>query len=298
MWRPATEGGKWRWIIKDLDFMNAANNTQRFNMFKYVLGTDDRECDEYALWEKNKTAQYAFLPYRKIMSFPRFRKDFLDHFITYLGDFLKPSVSTTLANKMLDEIKTEITPTAQAFGMTELSRLNKWANNKLLSFLAARPSNVYNQMAEYFSLGQVIPMTLMTNGNDVSINDVKLTEGDFDGCYFSDRELLLNAGKENYGWKMTIHKKEAEEEPTEYFFKKSVLSLMLRDYTSCTSVSFEPIPLSDIENKETAIIQTTKASTNCIETIYSILGQKRARKHKGTNILQYTNGKAKKVYQR
>ena len=77
MWRPKAEGGKWRWILKDLDFM-ASIRPVTFNMFKYMLGTSNSDDIEYT-WSTRSSTILSRVLYEKMMSFPRFEKTFIDY---------------------------------------------------------------------------------------------------------------------------------------------------------------------------------------------------------------------------
>ena len=100
-----------------------------------------------------------------------------------------------------------------------------------------RPAYIYKEIADYFSLGSVIPMTLSPNGADVTINGIRLTEGDFDGAYYSDRELRLNSGANNVGWVMSVFDQNGELISKKKYTKRAV-SVRLGDYSGCASVAF------------------------------------------------------------
>ena len=189
-----------------------------------------------------------------MMTFREFREPFIDKFAIWLGDFLKPSVSISLIDTMVEEIYDELEPTYSANeDFSSLTRFNT-ALTTLKGFCQQRPANVYQHMADYFSLGKVIPMTLKTNGAAVRINGNRLTEGDFDGAFFSNRELNLNSGSKNTGWLMETfqYDKDSILIPNKnYTFNTSIISLLLQEYTSCDSVSFATFTFaqSEFDNK-------------------------------------------------
>lgn len=209
MWRPNEQGAKWRWIIKDMDFYALSNydNPIEFNMFNYLLGTVNAEDVEYRYFSKKNVKESSKL-YRKLMSFPKFKEDFLDAYSVYLGDFLKPSVTNALLSDMTSSIRDEIIATYSAYEF-DTSNYQK-SINKMKDYNLLRPRIVYNQMSTFFSLGSVIPLTIHSNSSNVSINNIPLTEGDFDGAWFSKRELHLESGSPNKGWKMETWRKERE----------------------------------------------------------------------------------------
>lgn len=52
-----------------------------------------------------------------------------------------------------------------------------------------RPQIIYQQLAEFFNLGYVFGLNIDSEGSNVKLNDVSLTEDKFEGCYFSNRSL-------------------------------------------------------------------------------------------------------------
>jgi hypothetical protein len=255
MWRPKASDGKWRWILKDLDMCGTRldRSVVYFNMFKFLFGQVSENDLEYK-WANRANLDESAAIYRKMMSFKEFREPFIDKFAVWLGDFLKPSVSISLVDSMVEEIYAELAPTYAANdNFSSLNRFNT-ALSTFKGFFQKRPTYVYQHMADCFSLGNVIPMTLKTDGVAVRINGNGLTEGDFDGAFFTDRELNLNSGSKNIGWQMeTFHyDNDSVLIPTsQYTFNTSEVLLLLSDYSDCDSVSFATFTFapSEFDNK-------------------------------------------------
>lgn len=213
MWRPLAVGGKWRWILKDMDCMTGAGDrVASYNMFNFMYNS------EYE----------SLRLYKKMISFPEFRSLFVDLYSTYLGDFLKPEYGLNIIQTMYDEINDEIAPTFEVYNFSVYDY--NYFVKRLRTFVQDRAMCEYQNMADFFNLGSVIPMTLVANGMDVKINNVGLTEGDFDGAYFSDRQLNLNSGAANCGWKMTVTHKDGTTE--EHDFEDSEINILLSNYYS------------------------------------------------------------------
>ena len=255
MWRPKQPGGKWRWILKDLDMCGTKleRSVVYFNMFKYMFNQVTPDDYEYSWANRDKVIQAATI-YRKMMSFREFRDPFIDKFAVWLGDFLKPSVSIPLVETLVDEIYEELEPTYSANqDFSSLTRFNA-ALSTLKKFCQQRPAYVYQHMSDFFSLGKVIPMTIKTNGATVKINENGLSKGDFDGAFFSDRELCLNTGSKNIGWQMETFNYDSDSvliSNKTYTFNSSTISLMLSEYANCDSVSFATFAFakSEFDNK-------------------------------------------------
>lgn len=249
MWRPNAEGGKWRWILKDMDKITTTNSN--YNMFKYLFveGDGSVECNDGVRFAHVAPSRIL---YKKMMTYPEFYNVFIDRYSVYLGDFLKPSVCNRMIDDYYAEIIDEIEPTFAVYNMSTMDKFQSEIR-KLRRYMNERPAVVYQQMADYFGLGKVFPMKVITKNQNIRINNVGLTENDFDGSYFSNRNLLLSTGADNYGWKM--HVNHSDETENDYLFNASEVSIQLADYTldesDLISVCFEPFEMakSDFEKK-------------------------------------------------
>lgn len=253
VWRPTASEGKWRWILKDLDFFAISQKRcpVEFNMFRYMFKTSgfDKSIMEDSLAMRTDTKNATKI-YQKMISFPEFREKFIDAFTVYLGDFLKPSVTSRIISPMVEEIREEAYETMDLYNRPDRkSEFDVWTGF-LIENTAERQTYSYQHMADWFSLGTVIPMTVICNGKNITINNVGLTEGNFDGAFFSKRQLTLSALESNVGWKMTTFKKSGNkmvENSQKYNWEQSQVSLYLKDYANCDSVSFEAYSFAESE---------------------------------------------------
>lgn len=245
MWR-SLENGKWKWILKDLDFLNICPAS--YDMFKYML-VDGEECQECIDAKRYSSIAPSLKLYRKMVSFPDFSNMLIDKFSVFLGDFLKPSKTVELINLMESEIINEIKPTFTAYAnMTSMSYYNQRIAS-LKEFMRQRPAFIYQQMADYFNLGDVVSMNIKTNQQAIDMNGIGLTEGDFDGAYFSNKELNLAVKNSECSWRM--HVKHKDGNTTDYEFCDNVLNLMLSDYYDSVedsiSVCFETYKINETD---------------------------------------------------
>ena len=268
IWRPKDKSMKWRWILKDMDFSFSAACDKEFNMFKFILGSvSDKTLssnDSEYIYANDFSMQNGARIYKKMISFKQFREAFIDAFAVYLGDFLKPSVSVPIYEKMKAEIDNEVPYTMTLYDYFPVDAdlgYNYWINY-LRESIETRPAIVYQHMADFFnahieydSLGTVIPMTLLPNGATVTINGVGLTKGNFEGAFFSKRFLQLNSGADAIGWRMQTF---ANDSATNSFvsvvdstFLEREISILLGKFTPCDSVSFTTISFgeSDFDKK-------------------------------------------------
>ena len=293
MWRQTTEGGKWRWILKDLDFISVHDYS--WNSFKYLLGTSDTTDQEYELANREAKRTCCKL-YEKMMSFPEFSNHFIASYATYLGDFLRPDVCVPIIRTMDDEIIDEISPTFAAYeNMSTIERHNTGIE-RLCKYVNNRSSFVYQQMADYFSLGDVIPVTVTTEspeefiengGGNITVNDVPLRTGRFDGAWFTSFTLSLHTKTEDGAWLMTVT--HADGSITSETFLTPHIQPNLSSCLSGDSITFIATDASNVDG-----IVTSSISSKTIEAIYDVTGKKLPAMQRGLNLIRYTDGTCRK----
>lgn len=286
MWKQNGEGNKWHWILNDLDYVFAHDAS--WNMFKYMLGTDNPEDAEYASSHAQKVALSRCL-YEKMMSFPEFRNRFLATYATYLGDFLRHDVCKPIIRKMYDEILDEIAPTFAAYN--NMSTREKFTNrlNRLWTYVNDRPKQVYQQMADYFSLGHVIPVSILNDEDEnrsISVCDTPLRTGRFDGAWFTNFPLSLLTDDNNAAWIMTVTHKDGKSDT--YTYETTYIQ---PDFSECMSGDTVTFKLTN-----TTIIDNVSVNKdNTVKAIFDITGKKIPAMKRGINIILYSEGTRKKV---
>ncbi len=244
MWRPLEEGGRWRWILKDLDRagMSLALYPSSFDMYNYLFNPDPLMY----------SGMYHFDLYKKLSTLPQWRDTFADYLLVCLGDFLKPHLVTALADEMSDEVYEELKYTFQAYNCT-----TEWGHyrqnlSNFKNFLAGRPAHLLRQAAAYLNLGHVLAMTVAnpqsldsdttgvslqnldssTTGvspdGQIRINGLPLTSGDFQGSCFSARPVTLCSGRTDLFWRLTVTTSQGI--PTVYTFDQSEIRILPSDY--------------------------------------------------------------------
>lgn len=296
IWRRTTDDGRWHWITKDLDFIFV--NTSSWDMFKYMLGSQDPDEPEYKEADKRNTEAFGAL-YRKMMSFPEFRNRFISAYATYLGDFLRPDICLPLIQKMDNEIRDEVPYTFKAFNnMSKMTTYNKGIN-RLKTYVSTRPDSVYQHMADYFSLGEVIPVSITADSLQedepshitVSVCDTPLRTGRFDGAWFTSFPMSLCTEAENGAWLMTITHENGSVS-TEVFYTQEFQP----DLTSCVPGDSVAFVATTAENANQ--IAPPSRNSRTATAIYDATGKKLDRLQKGFIIILYADGTRKKVLNR
>ena len=233
IWRPRVEGGKWRWILKDVDFMQYSVEAS-FNMFNYMTLAGE-EGKNYM--EKYPARISSHLLYQKLMAFQEFVERFIDMYAVYLGDFLQEENTTALIDAMANEIEEEVGETWKAYNIKTKYLFSTYAA-MLKGYCKDRPGYVYRQMADYFSLGNVIPVKIERAFDTVAVCGTQLTQPVFRGAWFESRPLRLS-GVDDKIWSMTVSHSDGTQD--DYGFERGDIEVCLADYSDCRSVYFHLI---------------------------------------------------------
>ena len=208
LWRPIEDGGRWRWIIKDVD--------RAFGIWGHSSGEENLKWNlqlpNNINGESGNSDKWTLL-FRNLMKIDRYHELFLDRLTVYMGDFL----TVSNMHKWITWAHDQVEPEYEAY--SKVQRVNgksSWENeiNKMKTWASERWTSMYNQLASYYSLGKTVPVQVNKSTTDIgfqiiTINDVPLTAGKFDGKLFSGRTYTFDGGSkyEGYdviGWEVSI----------------------------------------------------------------------------------------------
>ena len=247
MWRPRSEDGRWRWIMKDTDFglgLYASNQNKGacadFNTIKWIY---DPNYDKGTNWANQYDHTRLF---RRLMEDTDFKREFIDRAAIYMGDWLNERGTRAVWDPLYDAIKYEYPHHRKL--------INEWWPNyndelkNARNWVAQRTAYFYKYIADYYQLGTPLPLTINKSLGDterseleIMINGVKLSEALFDGKFFKERRVTLSGKslREGYifkGWKVTT-KDNNSKETTETIDGSDYSFLM----PSCKGISIEAI---------------------------------------------------------
>ena len=205
MWRPRTEGGKWRFVAKDTEYgMGLYNDPVSYKILQWLYNPS---YDGNHNWGAN--GSNATRLFRRLMEDKDFSRLFIDHCAIYMGDFLNERGIREIWDPMYETIKTEYPNHRKLINQwwpnynDELNHARQWVRQRNGIF--------YQQLADYYNLGKPSVMVVNKDAKDtdlsgvsISINDVELSEGRFDGMFFTGREVRLKGfpvdGRKVTGW--------------------------------------------------------------------------------------------------
>ncbi len=205
MWRPRSEGGRWRWIAKDTDFgMGLYDQTADFNYFAWLY---DPEYDpDWLNWANQPEHTLLF---RHLMEDQDFKREFIDHAAIYMGDFLNERGTRAVWDPMFDMISTEMPFSCQVIGKNWDRYLTK--TDIARSWLAERTDYVYQHLADTYQLGKPVPLTInkdLDTPVQICVNGIDIVKPYFDGKFFAYRDISIETSGNDQvqvtGWKVEM----------------------------------------------------------------------------------------------
>ena len=217
MWRPRTDTGRWRFIAKDADFgLGLYGTSPDFNTIEWLY---DPDYDPNCAWANRPEHTMLF---RHLMEDVNFRRLFTNLAAVYMGDFLNERGTRAFLDAMFDQIKDEMVYHQQVN--------DRWVDFKkeydnVVNWLTQRTSSFYQQLSDHYQLGVPVPLTVNLQVDDadlegvtITMNDIPLSEGRFDGQYFDFNMLTIkgvsNNGKTVSGWEVVQHRTDGTETTT------------------------------------------------------------------------------------
>jgi hypothetical protein len=193
MWRPREEGGRWRFVAKDADYVMGlyGQGNSSYQIFKWLYNPTYDYSHNWGANSYNHT-----LLFRRLMENEDFMHAFTDRCAIYMGDFLNLEGTWEVWEPMYKLIKTEYP--------IHRKLINQWWPNydgeitSAKNWLKGRTSSFYSQVAEYYSLGTPIVTDINKLMADttladltITFNGIPLSKGRFDGKYFPTREVTI-----------------------------------------------------------------------------------------------------------
>ena len=214
MWRPRVEGGKWRWIAKDLDYtlgLYTNGGAGGSGGYDHQIIAQWYNPDDYSLHQgANFSITWdATRLFRRLMEDADFAREFIDRFSIYMGDFLNEKSVRAIWDPMYAMIKDEWKRHRSVVYDNPWWPIFDDEQRYARNWLSKRTNEMYKQLGKQYDLGTPIPMTVNqdledASALDVTFNGVPLTKGVFNGKFFADRSITLEGqapeGQVISGW--------------------------------------------------------------------------------------------------
>lgn len=195
LWRPRVEGGRWRWIAKDVDYiMNLYSSCPA--TYNYVQWLYNPNYNASMNWANKSEATLFF---RHLMEDPTFCRDVCDRMAIFMDDFLNySSIWNEFWSPMYETIRAEYPIHRKIYNPW-------WPNysdemNIARTFLQSRPQNVFTFLKEQYKLGNILSLqvnqslsTLDREKIKLMANGVTVSKASLSGSFWTGRKLTLSA---------------------------------------------------------------------------------------------------------
>lgn len=271
-WRPKTEDGKWRWLIKDTDF--GLGLYGKSSEYKYLDWLYNSSMDPGS----NKAEDTRL--FRRLMADERFKDLLIDRLTVFMGTFLNKASFTEIINKMNSAIKTEYA--------YHRSQINQWWNpqqqevENAKAWAGRRDNFMPTYIKSYFNIPGTLRSLVVekevkgTSMADykITLNDTWLTDGLFTGKMYSGREVRMNATPLNeetpeiYGWRIITIDNKGQQEQTSRIGSKCTLTMPSdKDVVKISPILTNPNGIDEVEAE-------AAESTGSGRQIYTIDGKR------------------------
>lgn len=192
MWRPRTDDGKWRWIMKDTDF--GLGLYGRDYKYKYIDWLYYHDYDKDNQWANEYEHTRLF---RRLMTDQRFKDRFIDRMTVFMGSFMNGYGLGEVVDSMYNVIKTEYPYHRKLFNewwpnhQEEYTKTKEWAKN--------RTTFMWTYLKDYYKLDETT--LLNVNTRDIKslenfrliLNDTPVKKGYYSGNFWKGREVRVAA---------------------------------------------------------------------------------------------------------
>ena len=291
MWRPAEEGGRWRFISKDTDFgLGLYGRPVSYNTIEWLY---NNSYDPGNNWANQPDHTRLF---RRLMEDETFAREFQDRCAIYMGDFMNYDGTWVVWGPMYEAIRTEYPVHRKLY--------NEWWPNygdelrNAQQWLRGRTNQFYDMVARYYKLGT--PRTLVINSSlteaeladaAVEMNGVALSAHKFDGKFYQGRTVTLQgranaSGRGIIGW--TIRRISPTGQVSTEVIDGSTCQFTMPECMRCQVDAV----VGDVQSIDAVLADDTAVPT----AIYDIHGIRHDHLVCGENIVVMSNGETRKVF--
>lgn len=288
MWRPRTEDGKWRWLMKDTDF--GLGLYGRPYDYKYIDWLYNNGFDP----NNNVSNQYEYTRlFRRLMTDERFKNRFIDRLTVFMGTFLNGNGLGEVIDSMYNVIKVEYPNHRRLINpwwpnhQDEVNSAKNWAKN--------RTNFMWTYLKDYYKLNATKTLNVNTEdktalqGFKLSLNDTYVKQGYYSGNFWGGRQVRVSA-----------ESTDGEKAVTKWLVKTTVsgnTNTKTFDGSSCsftmptnaTNVVVTPV-VEEISGIESVESQNQEIVKSVNEAIYTLDGKKVSAPNKaGIYVIKHGN---------
>lgn len=275
MWRPQEEGGRWRFILKDVDYtMGLYGDPYSYKILNWI---NNSSYDGGHNWGANSSDGTRL--FRRLMEDQTFMNAFYDRCCIYMGDWLNHDGVWEVWEPMYNLIRTEY-PTHRALFNPWWPNYNDEMNNAR-TWLRNRTSFFYQHLTDYYKLGTLTFVGINRDltetelaGIEVEMNGIRLSRSSFNGRFNSGREIRLS-GQHVSAWE--VETVAPGNVVTHQTYNGSTCSFTV---PNCTRLSINAVP-GEVDGIESIASDSHPQQLDS----YDLTGVRRSHLQRGINIL-------------
>jgi len=259
MWRPRTPDGKWRFILKDLDFGLGiwGNNDQPPSRDALRYNTTDFDSS----WQPAVESRRLF---NALLTQDSFRKKFYGRFAVYMGDLLHYNSTSHVIDSIQKILESSMEDHLNLWKPWKTPNINSWRNQVSImkTWCNGRNAHVYRHLQDFFQLGTIMKLTF-EKANDLNgtpavfVNGIRMRNHGLDASYFQKETVDLQYSENSplYGWEITqtVNGKTSVDTICQQ-------NLSYQIVTGCTSVKIKLVNAPDVELLLTGVMQPESAN--------------------------------------
>ena len=194
-WRPATEEGRWRWILYDTDWGYGLHDATAYRHNSITFHTNPNGPH----WPNPPWSTYLL---RKLFKNDQFRLSFINRFADHLNTSLSAERATTVVDSFYFMYRQEMPRHLKRWRLSK----QRWEEQVdiMRDFARKRPAYIYDELRDVFNVGDLREIDVTADqGGTVLVNDY-LEVNNLVGNYFENVPIRLRAvpayGYRFVGW--------------------------------------------------------------------------------------------------
>lgn len=188
IWRPRKPGGKWRWMVFDVDYGYGFAFPAEENMYEYLYNLEEP-------FYHNRP--WVTVVFRKIMENEKIRNYYLQRFNVLLNTVFHPQRALHKVDSLKALIEPEMGRHIQHWGDKDygIPSLDLWQGycDTLDDFAARRPEFARNNMMDFYGIKDTVSIKMQTIGGSIFINDHHYCKDSARGVFFKDVPIEFRA---------------------------------------------------------------------------------------------------------
>jgi hypothetical protein len=190
LWRERKQGGKWRWMVYDLDFTFGGNAQGMYNTntLEQATSTDGQAWPNPA---------WSTLMFRKLLENVEFKNEFIQRFAAHMNTTFEASHVLAVIDSLARDIESEIPRHKQRWPQS-ISYASNWKAlvDIMRNFATARGSSVRSHIYAKFGISTSNSLIISRNNPEwgkVYVNSVEMKKNGFRNIFFKEIPLRIKA---------------------------------------------------------------------------------------------------------